>query len=405
MNNNRIQEFFRKGTGDRIIWTIVIFIAICSIFAVYSTGSKLNDYHKESLWFLLTEHVFYLAVGFLIMYIFQFIDYRWFKRLAKIGLIVGVFLLIATLAFGVVEGGSKRSISILGRKVQTIHFIELCTVVYLSSWIAKAKENINDIKHKFIPMCLYIFLFCLFIMSQKTSASLILGVTCVVLLFVSQLKIKYFFGTFGIIMIVGLLGLSVLLSDAVNPKTDNAFFRRIGTMKVRVESFLHSDNTHKDIITTEAAIASSSLLPRPGGNIHGNSVQESYSDYIFAFFVEEYGIFAGIFLVFLYLSLFYRVIITARTISTSFGAYLAIGIGFLIVFQAMTHICVCLGIFPATGETLPLFSKGGISILTTSFSVGIVLSISREAKEEIRKRKEESILLKQQINSKGGKNE
>ena len=182
--------------------------------------------------------------------------------------------------------------------------------------------------------------------------------------------------------------MSVLLSDAVNPKSENAIFSRLGTMKVRIESFLDKDETHKDIITTEAAIATSRFLPMPGASVHSASVKESYSDYIFAFFVEEYGILFGIIVVLLYLSLFYRTIKISKYLHNDFGKYLALGLGFMITFQAITHICVCVGVFPATGETLPMFSKGGISIVTTSVEIGILMNISRVARQNKIKEKE-----------------
>lgn len=386
----KIKSFFAKNKGDSIIWTLVLFIMLFSVLAVYSTGSKLNADHQQSLMFLIKGHVFYLFIGLVCMYFVQNINYRWWNKLSKIGLILGAALFFATLFLGVAEHGAKRSLIVFGIKIQTIHFIELCVIIFFSSWLAKTKDNINDIKHDYIYKLLFVFLVCGLIMSQKTSASIILGTTCFVLLFVSKLKFKYFAATIGILGIIVAIGISILMSDAVNPKSDQSFFKRLGTAKTRLESFNNKDDVHREILTTEAAIASSSLLPRPGESIHSYGVKESYSDYVFAFFVEEYGILFGIVLIVLYLILFYRAMLIAKRINTSFGAYLAVGIGFLITFQALVHICVCSGVLPATGETLPLFSKGGMSIITTSISIGILLNISQEAKKEMEQQKEKT---------------
>ncbi|MBO4582326.1 MAG: FtsW/RodA/SpoVE family cell cycle protein [Bacteroidales bacterium] len=374
-----LQSLARQNYGDTRIWIVVFILAAFSIMAVYSTGAKLSYGNRNSLGFLFSGHVMFILLSFVVIFIFQKMNYRIWGRLSNIGLIIGITMLVATLFLGVSEGGSKRSIEIFGHKIQTIHFIEFCVVIYLSAWISKAKDKINDIKHVYLPMLAYVLFFCVVIMTQKTSASLILGCTCMAMIFVSQLKSKYLFATFGIAIVIFSIGIAFLMSDAINTQAENKIFKRLTTAKVRIENFSNKENVHKDILTTEAAIACSGLLPHPGTTIHSNSVQESYSDYIFAFFVEEYGILFGTLLILMYLILFYRAVTIARMMPTGFGSYLAISIGFLITFQAFTHICVCLGIAPATGETLPLFSKGGVSILTTAAEIGILINISKEA--------------------------
>ena len=198
----KIKSFFAKNKGDSIIWTLVLFIMLFSVLAVYSTGAKLNADHQQSLMFLIKGHVFYLFIGLICMYIVQNINYRWWYKLSKLGLALGFLLLIATFSFGVSEHGAKRSLIVFGMKIQTIHFIELCVIIFFSSWLARTKDNINDIKHDYIYKLIFIFVVCGLIMSQKTSASIILGITCFVLLFVSKLKFKYFATTMGILTII-----------------------------------------------------------------------------------------------------------------------------------------------------------------------------------------------------------
>ena len=365
-----------KWQGDSILWAIIILLCIFSIFAVYSTGSKLADpYNRESIWFLFRSHVFYLIAGLIIMLVMSKIHYRWINRLSFIGLILGVILIIFTMIFGQEAGDAKRNLVVFGISFQTIQIAEVLFIIYFAQWIARAKDEINDLKRVFLPMLIYIAITVLLIMSQKTSGGLILGLTYAVLLFISQLKKKYFFGLMGLVVLVGGLGLTIIL------KTDTKALR-LDTAKVRIESFIGKGEVNKETIITEAAIARGGLLPTPGASLLAGSVGESFSDYIFAFIVEEYGIILGSFIVLLYLGLFYRVRKAAVSLQSSFGGYLAIGLGFFITFQALTHILVCVGLFPATGETLPLISRGGMSILTMSFCLGILLNISAEAKKE-----------------------
>ena len=369
-------KLFKKLKGDRIIWGIVLCLSIFSIFVVYSTGSKLADpLHKESLWFLIRGHIFYLILGFLTIYIMSNVNYRIVGRLSKIGLLTAIILVLLTFAFGESLGDAKRSLRVFGISFQTIQLAEVLFIIYFAVWISRIKGEINNLKSELLPMFIYIVITCVLITSQKTSGGIIMGITYFVLLFVSQLKKRYFFAISGGLLISGGLFLSIIL------KSETTLFR-LDTAKTRIEAFTGKGELNKETIITEAAIARGGFLPSPGGSVLMGSVGESFSDYVYAFLIEEYGILVGILVILLYLGLFYRVRSAATHIQSTFGAYLAVGLGFFIVFQAFTHILVCVGYFPATGETLPMISRGGMSILTMSFCLGILLNISEEAKED-----------------------
>jgi cell division protein FtsW len=377
------KKIIGKLKGDRVIWGIIVILSIFSIFVVYSTGSKLGDpLHKESLWFLIRGHVFYLVLGFLVMYLISNVNYRWIGRFSKIGLLIGLLMVCLTFVFGENIGEARRSLKIFGISFQTIQLAEVLFIIYFAQWITRLKGEINDIKRTLLFLIVYMGVTCILITSQKTSGGIIMGATYFVLLFVSQLKKRYFFALLGSIVLAGGL-LLVIIS-----KYNISVFRS-DTVKERIESFMGKSELNKETIITEAAIARGGILPTPGGSVLMGSVGESFSDYIYAFLIEEYGILVGILVILLYLGLFYRIRRAAATIQSIFGAYLSIALGFFIVFQAFTHMLVCVGYFPATGETLPMISRGGMSILTMSFCLGILLNVAEEAKEDRRKLKEE----------------
>ena len=362
--------------GDKIIWAIALLLFIFSVFIVYSTGSKLgNPTKRESLGFLFWGHIFYYVLGFILIYIMSNVNYRWIGRLSKIGFLAGIILVLLTFIFGESFGEAKRSLRIFGISFQTIQLAEVLFIIYFAQWIARIKGEINNIRNTLIPILLYICVTCLLIVSQKTSGAIIMGTTYFAMLFVSQLKKRYFFAITACILITASLFVFILL------KTDTTLFRA-NTAKARIEAYIGTTELNKETIITEAAIARGGLLPNPGGSVLMGSVGESFSDYIYAFFIEEYGALLGILLMWLYVALFFRVRKAAIHIQSTFGAYLAMGLGFFIVFQAFTHIMVCIGYFPATGETLPLVSRGGMSIVTMSLCMGILLNISQEAKED-----------------------
>ncbi len=115
----------------------------------------------------------------------------------------------------------------------------------------------------------------------------------------------------------------------------------------------------------------------PGNSIQRNSLPSAYSDFIYAIIIEEYGLLGGFLIIFLYVMLFYRCVKLITRSPKAFGAMLVLGLGLIIVIQALANIAVAVHLVPVTGLTLPLMSMGGTSVLFTSIMVGMILSVSK----------------------------
>jgi len=203
-----------------------------------------------------------------------------------------------------------------------------------------------------------------------------LFVTSLVLMFIGRVSLKYIMSLVGI----GLVSFVLLMIIAnANPE----LIPRATTWKARIVSFADKDNVDSDksYQTDQAkiAIASGGIIGKlPGNSTQRNFLPHPYSDFIYAIFVEEYGLVGGAFLVLLYLILFFRVVRIVTKIPRNFGAFMAVGVGFSLVFQAMINMAVAVNLIPVTGQPLPLVSMGGTSIWFTSISLGIILSVSKE---------------------------
>ncbi|MBQ2851981.1 MAG: FtsW/RodA/SpoVE family cell cycle protein, partial [Bacteroidales bacterium] len=121
-----------------------------------------------------------------------------------------------------------------------------------------------------------------------------------------------------------------------------------------------------------------------------NFLPHPYSDFIFAIIVEEYGLIGGAFVVLLYLILFFRAIKITTEMPQSFGGFLAFGLSFMLVMQAMINMGVAVGILPVTGQPLPLVSMGGTSLMFTGCAFGMILSVSKEVKNKSKKNEPET---------------
>jgi len=115
----------------------------------------------------------------------------------------------------------------------------------------------------------------------------------------------------------------------------------------------------------------------PGQSTERNFLPEAYSDFIFAIIIEEYGMVGGTTMLFLYLLFMYRALRIIRKSPKAFGALVAVGLSFALVTQALVNMAVAVNVFPVTGLTLPLVSKGGTSIIITAFAFGMIMSVSR----------------------------
>ena len=120
----------------------------------------------------------------------------------------------------------------------------------------------------------------------------------------------------------------------------------------------------------------------PGNSEQRNFLPHPYSDFIFAIIIEEYGLLGGGLTLLLYLIILYRIGVIVKRCTRTFPALLVTGLGLSIVFQAFVNMGVCVGLFPVTGQPLPLVSMGGTSLLFTSAAFGMILSVSHTFQED-----------------------
>ena len=174
--------------------------------------------------------------------------------------------------------------------------------------------------------------------------------------------------------------------EAFQPKKNH-----IQTWKGRIESMGESkeegfdpfDDHHYQQTYAKIAVATSSVFGKgPGKSEQRNFLPHPYSDFIFAIIIEEYGLIGAIIVIMLYVILFTRVIRIVHKRPLTFGAYMAFGLGFIVIMQAMINMGVSIGLLPVTGQPLPFVSMGGSSMMATGFIIGMILSVSRNIEEE-----------------------
>jgi cell division protein FtsW len=165
---------------------------------------------------------------------------------------------------------------------------------------------------------------------------------------------------------------------------------RADTWKGRILNFGKNDVSPQDydldkdaqVAHANISIVSSGILGKgPGKSTERDFLAQAFSDFIYAIIIEELGIIGAAFVAFLYIVLLYRCARIASRCENNFPAFLAMGLGLLLVIQAAFNMMVAVGLAPVTGQPLPLISKGGTSTIINCAYIGAILSVSRSAKK------------------------
>ena len=399
-----------KTRGDRVIWAIVIILTLASLLLVYSsTGSLAYRMSKSNESYLFKQFAF-IIFGLFIIYWAHRINYTIYSRVAIILFLASVPLLIYTLAAGVELNAGSRWIKlpVINMTMQTSDLAKLALFMYLGRQLSRKQKVIKDFKKGFLPILSPVILICSLIAPANLSTAILIAGTSFILMFIGRVNTKHILATLGIafIPIVLLVGIAISTYDKETHETKKLpgilTMGRIPTWISRVQTFyygsneLESDKTYQ-VNQAKIAIAKGGILGvGPGNSEQRNFLPHSYSDFIYAIIIEEYGLFGAAFIVFIYLLFLYRCIRIYKRCPYAFGAFLALGLSFMLAIQAMANMAVNVGLFPNTGVTLPLVSMGGSSFLFTCLSIGIILSVSRNVEqqegtqvEEIKKEVEE----------------
>jgi cell division protein FtsW len=381
----KMSTVFKHIKGDKTIWAVVGLLALFSFLPVYSASSNLAYLYGDgnTIKFLL-KHFAHLLLGFAILYGVHKIPYHYFRGLSIIALPIVFILLFITMSQGTTIEGANASrwirVPFVGVTFQTSTLAAVVLMTYVARYLSKIKDRSVTFKETLLPLWLPIFLILALILPANLSTTAIIFSMLVVLVFIGGYPIRYL----GIVLGIGLLLLTMFIVTA--KAFPDLFPNRVDTWMSRVESFIDGKDTPADyqIEKAKIAIASGGVTGLgPGKSIQKNFLPQSSSDFIYAIIVEEFGMIGGLFLMFLYLMLLFRIVIVAHKSDTVFGKLLVVGVGLPIVFMALINMAVAVELFPVTGQTLPLISSGGTSIWMTCLAIGMVLSVSSKREDVV----------------------
>jgi cell division protein FtsW len=398
-NNFSTDKLLQRTKGDKVIWALVVLLTLMSLLAVYSaTGSLAYKHYKGNTEVYLFKQVAFILGGLLVIYFSHLVNYTFYSKMARIVFLLCIPLLLYTLFFGVKmnEGSRWIKLPIINMTMQTSDLAKLALFMYLARLLSKKQDLIKDFTKGYLMVFWPVAVTCLLIAPANLSTALLLGASCLLLLFIGRASAKHLMLTVGLalIPIIMLISAAVIKHQtesseegvAAAQKTTSALTVRVSTWVNRVESFIYGsedvDSDAYQVNQAKIAVSKGGLFGvGPGNSTTRDFLPQAYNDFIYAIIIEEYGLIGGAFIVFVYLVFLYRCIRIFKRCPFAFGAFLALGLSFTLVIQAIANMAVTVNLFPVTGVTLPLVSMGGSSFIFTCLAIGIILSVARNVEQ------------------------
>lgn len=395
--------------GDKVIWIIFLCLCLISIIEVFSAASTLT-YKSGDHWGPITQHSIILMVGVVVVVFMHNIPYKWFQVFPLFLYPLSIGLLAFVTLMGFVTGdrvnGAARWMTFFGIQFQPSEIAKMAVIIVVAFILSKKQEDEGASPKAFKYIMILTGIVCILIAPENLSTAALLFGVVYLMMFIGRVAARKLLLLVGSIALVGALGVLFLL--AIPKDTNIPFMHRFDTWKSRITNFTEKEEVpaakfdiDKDaqIAHARIAIATSNVVGKaPGNSVQRDFLSQAFSDFIFAIIIEELGLVGGAFVVILYVWLLVRAGRIAQKCERTFPAFLVMGIGLLLVSQAILNMMVAVGLFPVTGQPLPLISKGGTSTLVNCAYIGMILSVSRyTAKLEKQKENEAAALAMAEI--------
>ncbi len=372
--------------GDKVVWVVFMLLLLISVIEVFSAASMLT-YGKENYWWPIRQHSTYLLLGCIVVYVAHLIPYRFYKAVPLVLIPLSVGMLIWVLVKGAVTNGAARWIDLGFITIQPSELAKVGVIIGTALILSRLQTE-DGAKENAMKWVLWMTgIVCALIVSENLSTAVLLFGVVFLMMYVGRIPMKQL-GKLVLVLGVAIALFATLLLLPYKTLESIPGLDRLTTWKARFERFFEASDpvpaaqfkiTDENFQETHAtmAIASSNIIGRgPGNSVERDYLPQAYSDFIFAIIIEELGLLGGAFVVLLYIILLIRAAKIAQKCRGYFPAFLVMGCALMLVAQATINMMVAVGLFPVTGQPLPLISRGGTSTIINCGYIGMILSVS-----------------------------
>lgn len=385
--------------GDRTIWAMVFVLCVISLIEVFSASSRLT-FGKSSFLAPIISHTMHLGIGLTGMYLVHLLHYKWYRLFPVLLVPLSIVLLGYLSIQSASSSGAERWINLGFFQLQPSELGKIGVIMAVAYWLSKLKpEDELSQSNTFWKILALTGLVDALIVGENLSTAVLLAGVIFVMMILGGIAWRRMLALTGVVVGAGIVAVVILLFVPAQTIRDSKIIpSRATTWQARLQDFSQTKNKpnayeYAKIVAPEKpqethaniAIATSNVLGKgPGNSDERDYLQEASCDFIYAIIIEELGMLGGILVMLVYIVLLFRVGRIATRCKEKYPAYLAMGLGMLLGLQAFINMSVAVGLFPVTGQPLPLISKGGTSVLMTSGCIGMLLGISNTLDKEAR---------------------
>ncbi len=396
--------------ADKYIWAIYIALIVVSVVELYSASSR--EVQASNVFGPLLRHGKMLLLGAGITVGLSRLKFKWIINLTPVFALFSLLIGFYVFFNGQIINGARRSMNFLGIQLQSAELLKLAVVLFIAYIMTRKTSASRGVKNVGIVASALYVLICggLLVTQGLTNTLLLMGVSFAMML-IAGVDLKRIFLVFATYCVLGGAAMVIMpdkhsgaekeaatLAQADGATAERKPISRFETWQKRVtrwggDSIKKYDPEYK--IDAKNRQEMYSYFAQANGGVHGvlpgNSRETArlplaFSDYIYAIIVEDWGFIGGILLLALYLGLLGRAGVIASRCSHVFPALLVMGMAVMVVLQALFHMAIVTGVFPVSGQPLPMISKGGTSIIATSIAFGLMLAVSRYASQSNKKK-------------------
>lgn len=360
-----------------IVFSALSLLAL-GLLMVASASMVISDRQFGYPFHYFIHQLVYLTLGLLLAFTASCMPVNIWKKYSVHLFLLSFLLLIILLLPGIgrTVNGSRRWIQLGFFSLQVAEMVKFTAILYLASYLQRYQSEVREELKGFLkPIVLLIFLSSLLLLEPDFGAAVVITMTYMALLFLSDVRLWPFYAS--LILVIILLVLLAILSPY-----------RLQRLTAFLDPWHNSFGSGYQLTQSLIAFGRGGLF----GVGLGNSVQklfylpEAHTDFVFAVLAEELGLIGELLVFTLFIVLIVRMFIIGRqaekTNNQLFSAYVAYGFALWLGLQTLINIGVNVGVLPTKGLTLPFISYGGSSMLINCLVVGILLRIAYEVQQE-----------------------
>jgi cell division protein FtsW len=361
----------------RVLFIVLSLIGIGASLVASSSSFFAGEVFADHF-ALMRRHATRAVIALVVLILAIKIDYRVYRKLAPVFMLMGVILMLGLFAFGITLRDTTRwyAISGLNATLQPAEFARIALIFFLAYWITKRGNEFTDLKRGFLPAVFFIAVIVVTIAATPNyGTAMATLMIAMIMLYLGGAKLRHLAGLAGVGILVA--GVRVLSVPYVRERI-LAFSRR------------------GEGVTDDNWQVYQSLVGLGSGGLFGVGLGEgqqqlswlpdSYTDFIFAVLGEELGLVGTLVVSALFLLLALRALKISRHCNDRFGEILVIGLGSSVFVYAMLNMLVVTGMFPVTGLPLPFLSYGGSALVVNAFAVGVLLNVSKPRRAPLQRR-------------------